>query len=112
MVYDCCTTVSNCNILGYMSSGEIVPEVMMTEENLSKTGLMAIEASRQVKWRTGFGTEAVSDSKGSRMRRKPFRRLRRGLQTWPLLGGIDSLLWRRFRGYGPGTLTSLKKIYH
>jgi hypothetical protein len=72
MVYDCCTTVSNCSIFGYMSRGEMVPEVMMTEENLSKTGLMAMEASRHVKWRTGLGTEAVSDSKGSRMRRKPF----------------------------------------
>lgn len=54
-----------------MSNGEIVPEVIMTEENLSKTGLMAIEASRQVKWRMGLGTVAVSDSKGSRIRRKP-----------------------------------------
>lgn len=55
-----------------MSKGEIVPDVMMTEENRSNTGLMAIEASRQVKCRTGLGTLAVSDSKGSRIRRKPF----------------------------------------
>ena len=55
-----------------MSSGEIVPEVIMTEENLSKTGLMAIDASRQVKCNTGFGTLAVSDSNGSRINRKPF----------------------------------------
>lgn len=37
------------SILGYISSGEMVPEVMMTELNRSKTGLMAIAASRQVK---------------------------------------------------------------
>jgi hypothetical protein len=58
--------------LGYISNGEIVPDVMMTEENRSKTGFMAMEASRQVKWRTGLGTLAVSDSNGSRIRRKPF----------------------------------------
>ncbi len=60
------------SILGYISRGEIVPEVMMTELKRSKTGLMAIAASRQVKWRTGLGTSAVSDSNGSRIRRNPF----------------------------------------
>ena len=59
------------SILGYISRGEMVPEVMMTELKRSKTGLMAIAASRQVKWRMGLGTVAVSDSNGSRMRRKP-----------------------------------------
>lgn len=54
--------VSNCSIFGYISRGEIVPEVMMTEEKRSKTGLMAMEASRQVKCRMGLGTVAVSDS--------------------------------------------------
>lgn len=50
------------SIFGYISKGEIVPEVIITDENRSKTGLMAIAASRQVKWRIGFGTVAVSDS--------------------------------------------------
>ncbi len=50
------------SILGYISRGDIVPEVMMTELKRSKTGLMAMAASRQVKWRMGFGTVAVSDS--------------------------------------------------
>jgi hypothetical protein len=50
----------------------MVPDVIMTELNLSKTGFMAIAASRHVKWRTGFGTSAVSDSYGSKMSRKPF----------------------------------------
>ena len=39
-----------------------MPEVMITEEKRSKTGLMAMAASRQVKWRIGLGTVAVSDS--------------------------------------------------
>lgn len=61
----------NPSIFGYISRGEIVPEVIMTELKRSKTGLMAMAASRQVKCRTGFGTVAVSDSKGSRMSRNP-----------------------------------------
>ena len=72
IVYDSCTTVSNCNIFGYISRGEMVPEVITTDENRSKTGLIAMEASRHVKWRTGFGTVAVSDSNGSRMSKNPF----------------------------------------
>ncbi len=59
------------SIFGYISSGEIVPDVIMTELKRSKTGLMAIAASRQVKCKTGLGTVAVSDSNGSRIRRKP-----------------------------------------
>ena len=59
------------SILGYISRGEMVPEVMITEEKRSNTGLIAMAASRQVKWRIGLGTVAVSDSNGSRMRRKP-----------------------------------------
>jgi hypothetical protein len=54
-----------------MSSGEIVPEVITTLLNRSKTGLIAMAGSRQVKWKTGFGTVALSVSKGSRMSRKP-----------------------------------------
>ena len=52
----------NPNILGYISRGEMVPEVMITEEKRSKTGFMAIAASRHVKCRIGLGTVAVSDS--------------------------------------------------
>ena len=59
------------SILGYISRGEMVPEVMMTEEKRSNTGLIAMAASRQVKCRIGLGTVAVSDSNGSRIRRKP-----------------------------------------
>lgn len=44
----------------------------MTELKRSNTGLIAIAASRQVKWRTGLGTVALSDSYGSKMSRKPF----------------------------------------
>ena len=36
-------------ILGYISNGERVPEVMTTLWNLSKTGFMAIEESRHLK---------------------------------------------------------------
>ena len=50
------------SIFGYISRGEIVPDVMITELKRSKTGFMAIAASRQAKWRIGFGTVAVSDS--------------------------------------------------
>lgn len=71
MLYDSCTTVVKPSILGYISKGEMVPEVIITELKRSKTGLMAIAASRQVKWRMGFGTVAASVSKGSRIRRKP-----------------------------------------
>ena len=69
--YDSCTTGVNCSILGYMSRGESVPEVMTTLLKRSNTGPMASEASRQVRWKTGLGTVALSVSKGSRMRMKP-----------------------------------------
>ena len=59
------------SIRGYISSGEMVPEVMITDEKRSKTGLMAMAASRQVKCKMGFETAALADSKGSRIRRKP-----------------------------------------
>lgn len=71
MLYDSCTTVVKPSILGYISKGEIVPEVIITELKRSKTGLMAIAASRHVKCKTGLGTVAVSDSNGSRIKRKP-----------------------------------------
>lgn len=46
--YDSCTTGLNCSILGYMSKGDIVPEVMTTLLNFSKTGLIASEGSRHL----------------------------------------------------------------
>jgi hypothetical protein len=49
MGYDSCSTVLKLSIFGYISRGDMVPEVMMTDKKRSKTGLMAIEASRQVK---------------------------------------------------------------
>lgn len=48
IAYDSCTTGVNCNIFGYMSNGEIVPEVITTELNRSKTGLIAIDGSKQL----------------------------------------------------------------
>ena len=46
--YVSCTTGVNCSIFGYMSRGEIVPEVMTTVLNRSKTGLMAMAGSRHL----------------------------------------------------------------
>jgi len=71
MTYDSSTVASNPNILGYISNGLKVPLVMTTLENLSKTGLIAKLASRQTKWKTGFGTVALSVSNGSSRSRKP-----------------------------------------
>lgn len=71
MTYDSRTVASKRSIFGYISSGESVPEVMTTDENRSKTGAMASEASRQTRWKTGLGTVALSVSKGSRRSRKP-----------------------------------------
>jgi hypothetical protein len=65
------TTALKPSIFGYISKGEMVPDVMITELNLSKTGFIAIAASKQVRWRTGLGTVAVSDSNGSKMSVKP-----------------------------------------
>jgi hypothetical protein len=46
--YDSVRVGWNWRIFGYMSRGEIVPEVMTTEENRSKTGAMASDGSRQL----------------------------------------------------------------
>jgi len=43
------TTGVNCSILGYMSSGEMVPDVMTTLLNRSNMGLMASEGSRHLR---------------------------------------------------------------
>jgi hypothetical protein len=73
--------------LGYISKGDIVPEVITTLLNRSKTGLMARDGSRHlmltsehkpvqeyatyVKWNIGFGTVAFSVSNGSNISKKP-----------------------------------------
>lgn len=49
--YDSITTGSNASILGYMSIGEMVPLVMTTEENFSKTGAMARAGSMHLRAR-------------------------------------------------------------
>lgn len=77
-----------------MSSGDIVPEVMTTLLNRSKTGLIAIDGSKHlgegrgvdrsrkarfgfavirthVRWNIGLGTVALSVSNGSRISRNP-----------------------------------------
>jgi len=56
MEYGSWMTVLNRNILGQIPSEEMAPEVMTIEEDLSKTTSIDIEASKQVKWRIGFGT--------------------------------------------------------
>ena len=48
MGYVSCTTGVNCSIFGYISNGEIVPDVMTTLLKRSKTGLMAIAGSRHL----------------------------------------------------------------
>ena len=48
MAYVSCTTGVNCNILGYMSRGEIVPDVITTLLKRSKTGLIARDGSRHL----------------------------------------------------------------
>jgi len=70
--YDSCTTGVNCSILGYISRGDIVPDVMTTLLNRSKIGLMASDGSRHTKWNIGLGTVAESVSKGSKISRNPF----------------------------------------
>ena len=55
-------------IFGYMSIGESVPEVITTDWNRSKTGLIAIDASLQQNWKSGSctcggkATQAASDA--------------------------------------------------
>ena len=38
----------NCNIFGYISNGEMVPEVITTLLKRSKTGLIAMDGSRHL----------------------------------------------------------------
>ena len=48
MAYVSCTTGVNCNILGYISNGDIVPDVMTTLLNRSNTGLIARDGSKHL----------------------------------------------------------------
>ena len=50
------------------------PEVMTTDWNLSNTGLIAIDASIQLKLNTGFDMVGVCVSKGSIIRENPEKR--------------------------------------
>lgn len=95
ILYVSCTVGVNPSILGYMSNGEMVPEVMMTLENRSNTGRIARAGSRHlvevnlawlsnlmesikqgtyVKWNTGLGIVEFSVSNGSKINRKPMQR--------------------------------------
>lgn len=47
--YVSCTTGVNCSIFGYMSNGEMVPEVITTLLKCSNTGLIASDGSRHLK---------------------------------------------------------------
>ena len=47
------------------------PEVMTTDWNLSKTGLMAIDASMQLRFMIGLDTVGVLSSNGSIISVKP-----------------------------------------
>lgn len=80
MGYVSWSTGVNWSILGYMSRGEIVPEVMTTLLNLSKTGFIASDGSRHLesygpwvarfnktkstytRWKIGLGVVALSVS--------------------------------------------------
>lgn len=46
--YVSCTTGVNCSIFGYISKGEMVPEVITTLLNRSKTGLIARDGSKHL----------------------------------------------------------------
>jgi len=48
IAYVSCTTGVNCSIFGYISKGEMVPEVMTTLLKRSNTGLMASDGSRHL----------------------------------------------------------------
>lgn len=52
MVKELITTGLKSRILGYISRGDKVPEVITTDWNLSNTGLMAILESKQLKQET------------------------------------------------------------
>lgn len=89
IVNEAITTGWKFNIFGYISKGDRVPDVIITVWNLSNTGLMAIEESKQLKIKNnyncirlkvgiylkckmGFDTVGVLSSKGSTIIVKPF----------------------------------------
>jgi hypothetical protein len=55
-----------------MSRGDRVPEVMTTDWKRSKTGLMAMEASKQRKCIKGLKTVGALSSEGSTIIVNPF----------------------------------------
>ena len=67
MVNDVISTGLKSRIFGYISKGDRVPEVMITDWNRLNTGLIAREESKQEKWRMGFETVGDFSSKGSIM---------------------------------------------
>lgn len=72
MVKELITTGSKSNILGYMSIGDKVPDVITTLWNLWKIDLMAMEESRQLKCNIGLATVGVLSSNGSTITVNPF----------------------------------------
>lgn len=72
MVKDDIMTGWKFKILGYISNGDNVPEVITTDWNLSNIGFIAIDESRQTKWRIGFKTLGVLSSNGSTIIVNPF----------------------------------------
>lgn len=72
IVNELITTGSKSNILGYMSIGDNVPDVITTLWKRWKIDLMAIEESRQLKCNIGLATVGVLSSNGSTMIVKPF----------------------------------------
>lgn len=92
MVKDAEITGWKSKILGYISNGLKVPEVMTTDWNLSKTGRMAMEASKHRKCITGLNTVGALSSQGSINRVKPMQihTYHLGIViTWVQLGRID-----------------------
>ena len=59
------TTGEKSNIFGYISIGLKVPDVITTDWKRLKIGLMAIDESRQLKYKIGFETVGVLSSNGS-----------------------------------------------
>lgn len=66
-------TGSKFKIFGYMSMGDNVPDVMTTLWKRSKIGFIAIDESKQLKFRIGFETVGVLSSNGSTITVNPLR---------------------------------------
>ena len=73
------TTGWKLSSLGYMSSGERVPEVIITEANRSKTGLIAIEASKQLNCSRGSLIPETTDPSGSKTTENPSKYVARSV---------------------------------